>query len=955
MAGGLDGGQYGRSAPQGNSWSPNYADVVQPYTRSASQSADYLQQLQAPDYLQYAMGIGADGRLVSGQATTTLNPNPNPAAYTGNRDVTTPSYSRTGYTPPGTYAAPYDGTPTTTVVNPNPNPSPLASGQWRAQYGGDVGTTFQPGTPAGQQPGAAGQWRAQYGGDVGTTFRPGTQGTTGTQYRPPYGADAAANTGNGQVRDPNYNGNATIQTPAWHPQPVQAMQYRQSDGTVATAGSPNAQGRGTAAGGGTFWQQQDATITAVNKKLGGTSVSPNMEYVIGAAGGIVGGNVIPPIGNALARSVLPDPSLVDRPGWFKVAANRMSRTVSDLSPSTTLSDASRTRLGASAEAADNTMASLSQRWQGAADGWRQRVANAWVDNFDASARAAKELALKRATAAEALPGLQTDANLANAAVDQFLKGVDVTKLAPEQRTALQALSETQSNARTALAEAEAMARTEQSGKTVGNLVKEASGSLVGNAIRGAGMAGVGMLVDNYLDRTAGNDHKYGLSATTALTIPAALAISRDKGWGVGLLTAGGFAVGGHFLGQAIESALPQNQQQSFSRALQPNGIDAFSMGTAIALPTNDIRTKLALVGAGWTLGRMQNTGAGEAALWGAGGTLAAMFVAPNPEMKALVGGIGVLGYLGTRFTNKDQDTGVNLNNDAWNAMKADQSTRTQGSMDNAIAKFVNLGTQTEGTLNFYWLDWMGKNRNFDSPLSANRGGAVLSAALGECRLSHGTVVPSDKTQSTFIPGTAGLDIGGDAYRYLLIAQNCLNNAQKNTQNQSEINDLKAVNDQVSNTINTKILGRHDMSSALDNMTGWYHQHLQDGGALTTRTLAAIQSNASKPGANPQFLAKLCRDAALMEMALAKFNIGHDAGGAATLMYGDRTNNNGQLDTGVFSLLAKAQQLDPNNPDTPQLQSLANDIGNQMPAAVRAQYANPHYNPLNVNNALPPVR
>jgi hypothetical protein len=276
-------------------------------------------------------------------------------------------------------------------------------------------------------------------------------------------------------------------------------------------------------------------------------------------------------------------------------------------------------------------------------------------------------------------------------------------------------------------------------------------------------------------------------------------------------------------------------------------------------------------------------------------------------------------------------------------------------MDDAIGKFVTLGSQTEGTLNFYWLDWMGKNRNFDSQLSAFRGGAVLSAALGESRLSHGTVMPSDRTQSTFIPGTAGLDIGCDAYRFLLISQNCLNNAQKNTQNPAEINDLKAVNDQVTNTINTKVLGRHDMSSALDNMTGWYHQHLQDGGQLTARILAGIQSNANKPGANPQFTAKLCRDAALMEMALARFNVGHDAGAAATLMYGDTTNNNGNLNTGVFGLLAKAQQLDPNNADLPQLQSLATDLGNQMPAAVRAQYANPHYNPLNVNNALPPVR
>jgi len=966
MAGGLDSADYGRSSPpQGSTWSPNYADVVQPYVRPASQAADYLQQLQAPDYLQYAMGIPAGStqaiQRVAYDPTTAGAVNPADRAaqtrsylqslqgqsgYNGALSGPT-AYDRAPYvvptqaSPGAPYVAPYE------VGAQTPAPvTPANGGQWRAGYGSDVNNNFRPAQPTqvAQAPANGGQWRAGYGSDVNNNFRPGTPGapaTPGTptgQYRPPYGADAPGNTG--QPRDPNANGNATITAPPFRPGPQPVMQYQRpgQPGQVATIGDRTQ----TGAGGGTFWQQQDAIITAVNKKLGGASASPNLMYATGAAGGVFGGNVIPYVGNAMARSVLGDPAAASRTSFLNSLTAK-------------LPEGMQAKVQPGVDALDNHVANLGERWAGPADGWRQRVANAWVDNFDKTARAAKELALQRSTAKDALPGLMNTRDLAVEAQARYLKEIkDVKNMTDVERTTMGELTNAKSAAELAFKEAETIATTEQAGRTVGNMVKETGGKFVGNAVRGAAMAGVGMLVDNYLDRLDGHDHKYGLSATTALSLPFAIALGQGKGLVPGLAIAGVTAVAGHYGGQMLDGMLTPQQSQSFSRALQPNGFDAFSMGTAIALPTNDVRTKLALVGTGWTLGRMQNTGAGEAALWGAGGTLAAIALAPNPEMKVLVAGLGVAGYIGTRFTSKDGQQGVNMNNDAWDALKGDQTTRTKGSMDTAIGKFAQLGAETPGTLTFYWLDWMNRNRNFDSQLSAYRGGAILSASLGETLLAKGTLMPSDKTQSTFIPGTSGLDIGGDAYRKLLIAQNCLNNAQKATQNPTEIADLKSVGDQVTSTINSKILGRHDMNNALDLMTGWYHQHLQDGGQLTERITAGITANIANQNANPQFVAKLCRDSALMKMALAKFNIGHDAGSAASLMYGGNPAGNGQVAApdGVFNLLDKARQLDPNNPDLQQLQDLANGIGNQMPAAVRAQYANPHYNPLNVNNGLP---
>jgi hypothetical protein len=51
------------------------------------------------------------------------------------------------------------------------------------------------------------------------------------------------------------------------------------------------------------------------------------------------------------------------------------------------------------------------------------------------------------------------------------------------------------------------------------------------------------------------------------------------------------------------------------------------------------------------------------------------------------------------------------------------------------------------------------------------------------------------------------------------------------------------------------------------------------------------------------------------------------------------------------LLKLAAQLDPNNPDLPALNQLLQGFEAKLPGAVQAQQANPHYNPLNVNNAV----
>jgi hypothetical protein len=355
------------------------------------------------------------------------------------------------------------------------------------------------------------------------------------------------------------------------------------------------------------------------------------------------------------------------------------------------------------------------------------------------------------------------------------------------------------------------------------------------------------------------------------------------------------------------------------------------------------------------------------------GAIAGVLIAPNKEMKAAAVALDVGGWIFSRFEHQafPGTKAADQNDSAWASLKEDSEKRTNGSMEDAIGKMTDLGKSSQGTLQWYFQDWCKKNRSFPDQVTAYRGATILTASLGESRLSLGTVTVQDKNANptAYLPGLAGmnLDLGGQALRSLLLSQNCVNMALKATQSnmgktidgrevkQSEVDDLNQIGHQVSDTINNKIYGKHDINKAYEYFSGWYHQNLQTGGHLMLAVEASIKSNMNQQNFNKQFVAKLCRDEALMKMGAAQFNIDSNAEGAKLEIYGNPVANGAVAPDGAAGLLQLAAQLDPNNPDMPELNQLLSGFEAKLPGAVNTQWSNPHYNPLNVNSMLPPVK
>jgi hypothetical protein len=222
----------------------------------------------------------------------------------------------------------------------------------------------------------------------------------------------------------------------------------------------------------------------------------------------------------------------------------------------------------------------------------------------------------------------------------------------------------------------------------------------------------------------------------------------------------------------------------------------------------------------------------------------------------------------------------------------------------------------------------------------------------------------------FILGGKNLDLGAQALRGLIIAQTNVDRAKQQTQNemgkpdhdktvtQSEISDLDKVGQNINNVIQNQIYGKHDIPGSINDLTNEYKNNMKG----TTLLMMDINNSLAlnRTSTNKQFVGKLFRDLATIDMAMAQYNLqnGADAGGAATFLYGtdqgrQTAYNNGQPRgyDGALDAIALAKQYDPNNPDLPQLEAYAQQLEQKVPGAVQKQQSNPIFNPLNVNDQV----
>ncbi|HEY9715270.1 MAG TPA: hypothetical protein V6C72_17495, partial [Chroococcales cyanobacterium] len=472
------------------------------------------------------------------------------------------------------------------------------------------------------------------------------------------------------------------------------------------------------------------------------------------------------------------------------------------------------------------------------------------------------------------------------------------------------------------------------------------GGLVKNFVAGAAFVGLTMVADNYLDRLFGNDHKQGFTDssatgnglpvigglsepltkswnTNALLLP--LAFTAGDGWGAKAIAERAVLTGAALVGgKILDKVLPTSQAQQFSQLLQPTGVDSLLMGAAFLLPAASKPQRLAMIGGAWLLGRVYNA-----------------FEGPAP---------------------------IDTKNQAFKDMQDDLKDRSADSMNKSIDEFKKLGSLDDQSLKLYAADWLRPGRKYADYMSAYRGAVILCSAFGESRLQHGTLIP--QTQDSFILSGSNLDVDSQALRALMIAQSNVKNAISQTQKQdgqkedgstvnssSEIDGLNKVGQQIQDQINT-IYGKHDISKAVSELQNDYKGN--QAGILRLQLDIQNTVAVNRNSTDKEFMAKQFRDLALIDLSVAELKMqSGDKQGAYQMLYGDQYQgrnaalNNGQAQgyDGAIDCLSLAAQYSPNNQDLPQLQAIANQLKQDLPAQIQQQMSNPVYNPNNVNGWL----
>lgn len=839
---------------------------------------------------------------------------------------------------------------------------------WRAGYGqvapayGQVGDQQQQQQQTGGQP-----WRPTYGqvapiyGDGQQQQQQQQQPQGGQVWRPGYNQPAPVVPGvNGrdQTQDPNRNGDAPT-GPKWNPNPqvtwnspgpAQNPQIAQPG-----QGGPN---QGAGRGDNLYDPHRTDIDLGMQKQIGFPG-----QMVIGGLSGVAFGGPVPWILNRTADTILltPDQRAAARGGAPLVSDNGAAGKVLPAEARQTINDAS-------------------ERF----NTWRDKIspgpdsalgkgAKWYQDNFDSRFFRRNDLVMQQNQFAT-LDDQVRKMIETNTQKITDLAGTTGTTAAQEQLTELSRLQRRQTwladeqwtlNGAKQLQELRGAMNLNEKGLFTAEEMKiladrqAARASVVditaaqtkgqkfwgenpgSNFVKGAAFVGLTMVADHYLDKIiTGKDHQDGLT-NSSMTEPIPFVGGMTKSWNTNSLlvpmafTTGSFASGKGLLtkaaytgaaligGKILDNVLPASDHQSYSNWLRPTGVDSVLMGAAFLMPAAENKTRLAMIGGAWALGRVYN-----------------MFEGPSKG---------------------------DIKDEGFDRMRTDMKDRTSGSMNAAIDSFKELGEKDNYALRLYTSDWLRPNRQYDGMLSAYRGAVILADAFGESRLDKGTLLPN--SQKDFILPGKDLDIGGQATRALIIAQVNVDRAKQQTQNEmgkdekgkkvsdQELKDLDDINKRINSTLQNRIYGKHDIQGAVNDLADFYKGNEKDTLLMKMDLDNSLALN--RGSKNTQFTAKLFRDQACILLAIAQLKAsGPDAMGAQDVLYGTAAGrqtpyNNGQPRgyDGALDAIALAKQMDPNNPDNVQLEQIANQLKAKLPQAVQNQQSSTTFNPLNVNDQV----
>lgn len=466
------------------------------------------------------------------------------------------------------------------------------------------------------------------------------------------------------------------------------------------------------------------------------------------------------------------------------------------------------------------------------------------------------------------------------------------------------------------------------------LIDLAAGSKLGwrqSMLKGAGISAAFMVADHYADKfLTGHDQGNGISKSiNSITVPLVF-IGGSKH---GFLKAAGLSaatwLGGRVIGTAIGDRLPEGEHPRYSRWFRQGNLESILLAAEFVLPMRSNLMKAGVMATTWAVGRLSN---------------------------------GLL----------DPPPPLDTKEAADELMLTDARERTASSMNQAIDRYLELGTSKDGQGITSWVtsgfgqdkqyigeaalstlknDWLTEDPNRHvSSLELFRGAVIRCTAFAESRMAHGTRLISENQTPKYILAGENLDLGGKAALEFWRARLNLDNAKRETQatlnqdlngnsiEQSEIDELNRVNDRISQS-EEKIYGAHDVDKIMGELSNLWKTEAVHAAKTVTDIAQSIALLRENPRIEPRLIAKLYRDLALLYLSNAENSIATNPASAAAQLFGDDLQGRQALDAagkprgydGALDAIRLASELDPDNADLRQITAVSERLLSELPA------------------------
>lgn len=284
--------------------------------------------------------------------------------------------------------------------------------------------------------------------------------------------------------------------------------------------------------------------------------------------------------------------------------------------------------------------------------------------------------------------------------------------------------------------------------------------------------------------------------------------------------------------------------------------------------------------------------------------------------------------------------------------------RDQDSFRNGVQEAREIAKINEGAIELMRWDWFRRQSGAskDHPMIAWRGDALLAAGQGLGRIDQGSRLLNGKNHDQtkrYFPDTY-VDLGGEGTQALRSAAGTLmmmeDYAKKNPNEVvagkpigPEAAQAAALRQQVEAELN-KVYGQQDVNAIIERVQYMWREGGDMGNLSDFGVKMAAKINAT-PDTDPRYKAKLCRDLAMVAVAIAEVQA-QKPGGGATINGGDANISFLKAE----EAMRVAQRLDPNNVNNKAIYSVIERVRQKIGPAVQRQNTPGVHNPL--GNTVP---